>query len=327
VKRASTNSNMTGEQRQEHSAIPAPVCEINHASTQKSDETRFLIFVGVEPTMALVAGGFRVATGDTYRKVQDQYGKQARQYAVSHTHSRTENLDIILAWSEPERDWRVLDVATGTGFTAFQFAPRVGNVVAFDLTPSMLTEARRLAAARGLSNVLLVAGLAEDLPFQSESFDVVTCRVAAHHFGQVERFLTETARVLRPGGRFYLIDTVAPEDEELDTWMQETETLRDPSHGRNFRAPEWLALVEKAELRPTRHLEMTVGDMLFSDWVTRAGTDPAAVDILRELFRAATMKTTEAFAIEPIAGDREDFRFTWPVLVLEARKASLPPDS
>src|SRR5690606_39820909 len=62
---------------------------------------------------------------------------------------------------------------------------------------------------------------AEDLPFADGSFDLVTCRIAPHHFADVQRAVHEVARVLRPGGLFLLIDSVAPEDPELDEFLNE----------------------------------------------------------------------------------------------------------
>lgn len=93
----------------------------------------------------------------------------------------------------------MLDVATGAGHTALLFAPYVAQVVAGDVTFSMLRTTAELAAARGIGNVVPAGADAQALPFAADSFDLVTCRLGAHHFPQVAAFVAEAARVLRPG--------------------------------------------------------------------------------------------------------------------------------
>ena len=94
---------------------------------------------------------------------------------------------------------------------ALAFAPHVAQVVATDITPEMLAEAAKLAAQQGLANVETATADAEALPFADASFDLVSCRIAPHHFANVPRFVAEAARVLKPGGTFALVDNIAPD--------------------------------------------------------------------------------------------------------------------
>src|SRR5690348_14122914 len=94
-------------------------------------------------------------------KVQAQYGKQAAHYSTSKSHATGDSLRTLLALAAPRPTDRVLDVATGTGFCAFAFAPNVASVVAYDLTPAMLKEAERLAWERGLTSLSFQQGPAE----------------------------------------------------------------------------------------------------------------------------------------------------------------------
>src|SRR6185312_11464976 len=155
------------------------------------------------------------------QKVQAQYGKQAQFYSVSRTHSSGDSLPLLVDMAQLDGSERVLDVATGTGFCAMAFAPHVREVVAYDLTPEMLAEAERLAASRGLTNMTTRQGAAEAMPFQDAEFDVVTSRVAPHHFASVPRFLAEAFRVLKSGGKRLIADTAAPDDPEADAWANE----------------------------------------------------------------------------------------------------------
>lgn len=138
-----------------------------------------------------------------------QFGTHAEAYVESPDHAGSESLDRLLETVAPQPHWQMLDVATGGGHTALAFAPHVARVVASDLTPAMVQAAARHAAARGITNVVFQVADAEALPFPDASFDLVTCRVAPHHFPNVARFVREAARVVRPGVQAWL----APREE------------------------------------------------------------------------------------------------------------------
>ena len=141
--------------------------------------------------------------------VQQKFGAAAADYATSTVHAKGESLARLVELVGPQRHWRVLDVATGAGHTALALAPHVARVVASDITDEMLAEAAMLAAQRGLANVETVHADAAALPFADQSFDLVTCRLAAHHFPDPAAFIAESWRVLKPGGIFALVDNSA----------------------------------------------------------------------------------------------------------------------
>ena len=114
--------------------------------------------------------------------VRQQFSQHAEYYAQSKVHSEGETLRVLLDFAAPTGPEKVLDIATGTGFTAFAFAPKVTHVTATDLTPAMLDQAEALADERGLQNIDFQVASAEALPFEAASFDLVTCRIAPHHF-------------------------------------------------------------------------------------------------------------------------------------------------
>ena len=65
------------------------------------------------------------------------------------------------------------------------------------------------------------------LPFAAASLDLITCRVAAHHFGDFAAALDEARRALRPGGSLVMADSIAPEDDAVADWMNDIEFRRD----------------------------------------------------------------------------------------------------
>jgi len=224
---------------------------------------------------------------------QKQFGAAAADYATSTVHARGESLARLLELVKPKKRWRVLDVATGAGHTALALAPHVAKVTASDITEAMLAEAKKLASARGLANVKTVPAKAEDLPFPDMSFDLVTCRLAAHHFTDVAAFAAEAYRVLMPGGLLALVDNVSPDarilpqlsEAEAEHWTRaynEFEKLRDPSHGHCLSLAAWHDLLLKAgfEVVAAEHMDQ---DIAFGPWVERMRCDEATVARLRAL--------------------------------------------
>lgn len=135
-----------------------------------------------------------------------------------------------LTWVEPlDADMIVLDVACGAAHAAEQIAPHVRQVVGLDLTPVLLSVAADRLRRAGVDNVLLQEGNAAALPFLDESFDLVVCRAALHHFADPVRTVAEMARVCRTNGRVAVVDMVAPSAEARDAFDDLHRQL-DPSH-------------------------------------------------------------------------------------------------
>lgn len=252
---------------------------------------------------------------------RQQFGPRAATYAVSWSHSAGESLELVEAMvARDGRSFlRAVDVATGAGFTAFVLAPHADRVLATDLTPQMLEQAKRLRDERGLANVELALAAAEGLPFASDSLDLVTCRIAPHHFLGFHAWLAEVRRVLRPGGLLVACDTAAPEDEGLAEWMNGVEVRRDPSHVRNRAPSEWHQAVEDVGLRVT-HTELCYTWHEFEDWTKRAGMASDERERLRADFLGADTGQANAFNLK--VDGMGTIRWSWDAVVLRAVKSS-----
>ncbi|MBR6790849.1 MAG: methyltransferase domain-containing protein [Oscillospiraceae bacterium] len=170
-------------------------------------------------------------------------------------------------------DDRALEVASGTGIFARSLAPRIREAVCLDATPAMLERARGETARRGIANLRTVEGLAEALPFEDESFDIVISRLALHHFPEISRPFAEMVRVLRPGGRLVVIDMEAAEPALRQT-QDGIERRRDPSHVQNRSRREILALYRQHGLEVVR-METTGIPVPLHDWLHLTNTDAA----------------------------------------------------
>lgn len=142
----------------------------------------------------------------------------------------------------------VLDVAAGTGHAARQLAPSVQAVVALDATTAMLARGRDEARREGHTNIVFQRGDAAALPFLDESFEIVVCRYAAHHFEHPGVIAGELARCVRRGGHVALVDLIAADDPRLAAEQNRLERLRDPSHTRMLARDELAGLLTGASL-------------------------------------------------------------------------------
>jgi ubiquinone/menaquinone biosynthesis C-methylase UbiE len=228
--------------------------------------------------------------------VQKQFGAHAAAYATSRTHAQGASLKRLVELVQPQAEWRVLDVATAAGHTAYVFAPHVAHVTATDITPEMLPVAAKLATERGITNVTLELADAEELPYAAGTFDLVTCRIAPHHFPHIDRFVSEAARVLRPGGILAVVDNVVPNDTSASVYVNAVEKLRDPSHERALSVDEWLAAFNEAGLIVLHH-EVAPKSMEYTTWAERMEPTRETIAELRRLLTEAPESAAAYFQV------------------------------
>jgi len=233
---------------------------------------------------------------------QEQFGKNAAHYLTSTPHATGKSLQRLVDLTGPQKSWRVLDIATGGGHVAYIFAPHVARVWATDITQEMLDMVKAEATKRGLNNLRTTYAKAEALPFEDESFDLVTCRIAPHHFDSIPDYLAEAHRVLKKGGTLAVVDNVVPAGPVGD-YVNAFERLRDPSHLRAWTMEEWRTAIEAAGFA-LGHEEQLFKPMQFKSWAARYD------DIMKRLLRAMlTQATPEVKALLEPKGDGDELTF------------------
>jgi SAM-dependent methyltransferase len=190
----------------------------------------------------------------------DVWSQRADAFRKSATHREGPDLDLVVEWCEPGDGVTVLDVATGGGHVARRLREEGCTVITVDPAPGMRPD---------------VVSRAEEIPFADGSFDVVTCRIAAHHFEDVHAAVGEMARVTR---RLVVIE----DNVFVDERVEEAERLRDPTHVRCYSEEDWRQLLLDAglEVQEIEHFERRP---VVEDWLARVDTPPADARRVRDL--------------------------------------------
>jgi SAM-dependent methyltransferase len=187
----------------------------------------------------------------------DVWSERAEAYRDSEAHRRGRDLELFVEWAEGQR---ALDVATGGGHVARALREAGFNVVTIDRAPGMKPD---------------VVSRAEEIPFADESFDVVACRVAAHHFQDPGAALKEMARVSRS-----LV--LVADNLYLGEAGEKADRLRDPTHARNYSEEEWRKMFDAAGLE-VEAFECEDKRIELEPWLARSGTPPEDAARVREL--------------------------------------------
>lgn len=249
-----------------------------------------------------------------------QFGETARGYATSRTHTEGGTRHLLVERLEPVTDETVLDVACGAGGMTLAIAPYVQSAIGLDPAPEMLAALGLAARRAGQANVLAVLGDAHALPFRDRSLDLVTVRMAPHHFHDPAAAVREMARVLVRGGRLGIADGTVPDDPELDAFINRLDTLHDPTTVRNYSAPEWRGFYEGAGLRvdvvDEEAFDLAEGRLL-SEWVARSQGSSVVFDECRRMLLGAPFGVRRALRVQ---AEGDDVRFDLPKIVIVGKR-------
>ena len=212
----------------------------------------------------------------------DVWSQRADAFRDSPTHREGPDLELLVEWCEPGPEVKVLDVATGGGHVARRLREEGCTVITLDPAPGMQAD---------------VVAHAEQLPFEDGSFDVVTCRIAAHHFQDIRKAVAEMARVSE---RLLVIEDNVFRGEHVE----EAERLRDPTHVRCYTEDEWRELVTDAGYE-VEQVQLFPRRQSFDAWLERVNTPPDAAEQIRSM----------------LADKIEDGMLNFESIVLKARRS------
>jgi SAM-dependent methyltransferase len=191
----------------------------------------------------------------------DLWSRRAEVYRGLADQREGADLELLVSWAEGET---ALDVASGGGHTANRLNAAGFRVTTLDPAPGMRAD---------------VLAPAEHIPFADSSFDVVTCRIAPHHFDDVEAAIYEMARV---ASRLVLIEDTLFTSERVE----DAEKLRDPTHVRSYTEGEWRDLLEDAGLR-IEQVEILEKRRPLGSWLARTETTGQEAEQVKALIADA----------------------------------------
>ncbi|ENX17695.1 hypothetical protein F895_00839 [Acinetobacter sp. CIP 64.2] len=228
---------------------------------------------------------------------QQQYQNKSQAYLNSTVHAQGIEFAKMQHLIQSSQLKKVLDLGCGGGHVSYQIAAFADQVTAYDLTPSMVELVAEQAKQRGFDNITVQQGAAESLPFADQSFDCVMTRYSAHHWQNVAQAMAEIHRVLAPQGKVIIVDILGHSNPVMDTFFQTIETIRDPSHVRNYSLQEWMRFAESTGFR-IETVEKQYLDLEFTSWTARMQTPEYAIQTIRALQKKASDQTQQYYRIQ-----------------------------
>lgn len=136
-----------------------------------------------------------------------------------------EHLAKIIKALKFQKESRIMDLGTGTGYISFNLAKSnmTLQVIGLDIVTNTLKANTEKAIQEQIDNIKFVEYNGVDIPFKDNSFDCIVSRYAMHHFVEVEKSFKEIYRVLKPGGQLFISDPTPNEDDEnrfVDDFMK-----------------------------------------------------------------------------------------------------------
>lgn len=214
------------------------------------------------------------------------FDESAFNYKTSSDHKAGTDLDILKRIFENKKFGKTLDVATAAGHCAKIFS--ANQYFVSDLSLNMLKE-----ALSGWPAPSAVQNCAEAFPFKTQTFDLVSCRIALHHFKGAESFFKESFRVLKNRGFLVLIDSLV--DIE-DAYLNTIEFVRDPSHFRSYTFKEIVDMtsdffrIEFSQLLYKKHN--------FGEWAKRLNPSERRLEKISQAFKELPEHIKQELSLE-----------------------------
>ena len=246
---------------------------------------------------------------------QKQYQDKSESYLKSAVHAQGVEFEKMQGIIQKYQLKHVLDLGCGGGHVSYQIAPFAEQVTAYDLTAEMVQLVVEQAKRKNLNNIWGQQGAAEQLKFEDEYFDCVISRYSAHHWQNVRQAMSEIFRVVKASGKVILVDILGTQQPILDTFFQSIETIRDPSHVRNYSLSEWTNFAEYAGFQ-IETIEKQYLDLEFKSWVERMQTPSFAIETIRYLQQKVSDQVRNYYQIQ------DDGSFRSEVMYLVLSKSS-----
>ena len=190
---------------------------------------------------------------DIRSSIADTRKEFEKSFAVGDFYNRqtqdSEHLERILSFINVNKDMRILDLGTGSGYLSFPIAKNnpCCDVIGLDIVNSALEANRARAVAEGIKNLSFVSYDGIDFPFDANTFDLVVTRYALHHFPDIEHSIGEVSRVLKSGGMLFISDP-CPNECDTERFVDDYMRLKKDGHIKFYTKDEWTAICRRQGL-------------------------------------------------------------------------------
>jgi ubiquinone/menaquinone biosynthesis C-methylase UbiE len=239
--------------------------------------------------------------------VRDRFTRTAAVFADFVLHERVSEAERLAGLLSLSGSERALDVACGPGTLARVFAKKVLWICGLDLTLAMLGRAQKEASDDQLANFQPLCGNALSMPFRAGIFDLAVTSYSIHHIPDAAAAFREIGRVLRPGGKFGLIDMTVPENRAHADACNRIERARDPSHTRALSVSEFESVLSACGFRVLGR-ELEEHPRSFDHWMKVAGwkRGDAPYEESRKLLEASIPGDTAGFRPKILSKPSQD---------------------
>jgi ubiquinone/menaquinone biosynthesis C-methylase UbiE len=206
--------------------------------------------------------------------VKEQFNQQAEKFANWSIGKNVEYLNAYFNFCGIQPTDRLLDVACGPGeFTIF-IAKRISEARGVDISDREIEIAKGLIKEFGLENIEFDCTDVEHLPYRDNSYSIVVCKSAFHHFTNPDRVFKEMIRCCEKSGKIGIQDIVAYEDNYVNNFFETFDKLVDISHNKVLSKNEFNKLYQDNKITKTGEFRIDV-DLNVSEYLGHANQDKA----------------------------------------------------
>ena len=201
--------------------------------------------------------------------VKRQFDTQAQKFSAWSVTKNIEYQKAYFEFCEINSQDSFLDFACGTGEYAIFAAKQVKTAHGVDISKGMIEIADIQAAEQNLDNVSFSCHPVEQTPFDDESFSIVICRSAFHHFNDYVKIFDEMIRCCQRNGRISIQDIVAYSNKKVDKFFEELECAIDESHHKTLDKEFIQGLYDNRKIKTKKTFEIDI-ELNFQEYLGHA---------------------------------------------------------
>jgi ubiquinone/menaquinone biosynthesis C-methylase UbiE len=251
--------------------------------------------------------------------VKDQFNKQAANFDSWCTPKNLDYLKGFLEFVSISCQDTLLDVASGTGDFVVFSSDKVREATGVDISDKLIELSRNKKDELHLTNINFKIGDVENLPFEDNSFTVVTCKSSLHHMPRYEKVFAEMLRCCKRGGRVALCDIMTFDDKEIDDIFEAFEKLVDLSHYKTLRKTEFEELFHKNHIAISRTFQLQI-EHTIPEYLTHAYQSDENLQAIKRLMdNAKNIQGIERF-LDNTDRDMSEMKFRRQVFLISGVK-------